>query len=1129
MDNGQPPDSKRQRLQEHPQLWAREHPPLPPPPPDRDGFARPELRLPHLSQSPGPPRSFASSVQSFEPHRRHSDHTQYEPDPIRPSSQPHSYNRPAYQTQHNQAYGGGSREAMVKRSPSDESSQFRHAPMRNGVEPQERPPIPPYDGLPQHTNVQYRQPPPPSYLPQTSPSSPMPPPDPYNAGYSPHSIPGPQPQYGNVSYPSAVSNNVKKKAQRAAQACDSCRQLKAKCDEGRPSCISCKDKGINCTYRDPPPKQQDKTTGDILDTMNEVRNLMVNLTNGMNSKFDNLNSRFNKLEHQFDHEIQRQSRQLPREYFKQEQADTSQIFTPLVSVSERPLLPPSDPSQSTSSEKSLQNIISQDPYISTLGHELQDPGPEPRQDSETEEEEGGESVTIETKPSIPLNHTTGAAKLLLVIPIHELAREVISSRRGEKYPMLEEEKRGLLRLYGRGEGIDRPPGYERDVLIDHGAEGTPSESSGPDAPSPPGEEWGQLGGLTPPGDDSNIRQHIPRGSVIGPEGMPDMQRDTVRRLVASYNKHINNMHPILIPALLNKLVDSFLRSIPESHAKSRQISTFTSRYGDRGPMAGFVGSHPDSPDHKRKRSPIFAPEQAVELQYIYEFKPGHPFRSISTALVLMVMALGAICEHRGKIPYLASDEPPSDQGTDSPIVRTSYRSPTQQSPIFPTPTAIPGSPDVNASYSRSRRPSLDGGQYMPRHREKLKNIDVIPGLSYFALASDIIGNQLGGNSLQHVHVNILAGLYHGQLGRVLESHAYIFNACRSLEVILKPKIARYKKYVDTETVVPGRDNPLLIAFWTCLQLESDIIAELDVIRSGILKYEQLVPMPNLEWAVKSDGIEDNVMKHYISQLFLRKHLNQLHGMFYNPAGSSDSVDPQETEFRTLKAMEDNLNAIRGNKWSDDDEPASDILNARLRAKFYGARVISYRTYITQILERANERPGDIFDHYKDGIKDIPLLPENAEKLADLPPAYIKFAKQGISALIHSTTAFHGLGDAGQVRLIVTNIWGTTHAQFGNVLTLLACYHNPILKGLINATQLRDIVDKTIRFIFFNAQPRSALLTDYLILQNAVRKTNLNKPLEKRSPASFMHTDRFLNPSSSFGSGNSNGDTPMIDR
>jgi hypothetical protein len=61
--------------------------------------------------------------------------------------------------------------------------------------------------------------------------------------------------FASVSYPPHGAAAVKRKAQRAAQACDKCRELKAKCDEGRPSCLSCKDKNVVCNYRDPPPKQ----------------------------------------------------------------------------------------------------------------------------------------------------------------------------------------------------------------------------------------------------------------------------------------------------------------------------------------------------------------------------------------------------------------------------------------------------------------------------------------------------------------------------------------------------------------------------------------------------------------------------------------------------------------------------------------------------------------------------------------------------------------------------------------------------------------------------------------------------------------------------------------------------------
>jgi len=74
--------------------------------------------------------------------------------------------------------------------------------------------------------------------------------------------------------------------------------------------------------------------------------------------------------------------------------------------------------------------------------------------------------------------------------------------------------------------------------------------------------------------------------------------------------------------------------------------------------------------------------------------------------------------------------------------------------------------------------------------------------------------------------------------------------------------------------------------WPHANLKSDIIAEVDCPYSGILKYEELMPMPNLHSAVVQDGLDETVMKHYNLQLVLRKHLNQLHGMFYKPPGSS---------------------------------------------------------------------------------------------------------------------------------------------------------------------------------------------------------------------------------------------------
>ena len=68
-----------------------------------------------------------------------------------------------------------------------------------------------------------------------------------------------------------------------------------------------------------------------------------------------------------------------------------------------------------------------------------------------------------------------------------------------------------------------------------------------------------------------------------------------------------------------------------------------------------------------------------------------------------------------------------------------------------------------------------------------------------------------------------------------------------------------------------------------LTVRSDILAELPYPHSGILTYEEDMPPPNLQ-AASADGINDLVLESYSAQLYLRKHLNMLHAMFYNPEG-----------------------------------------------------------------------------------------------------------------------------------------------------------------------------------------------------------------------------------------------------
>jgi hypothetical protein len=102
------------------------------------------------------------------------------------------------------------------------------------------------------------------------------------------------------------------------------------------------------------------------------------------------------------------------------------------------------------------------------------------------------------------------------------------------------------------------------------------------------------------------------------------------------------------------------------------------------------------------------------------------------------------------------------------------------------------------------------------------------------------------------------------------------------------------------------------------------------------------------------------------------------------------------------------------KWSENDLPAEDILRARLQAKFYGAEVITYRSFVLKIFQHSS----------------------TPNTVTEIEPEIVENAKKCIKALIKSTRAFHGLGDTGSKRLLVTNIWGTAMAYVDRLYHLI---------------------------------------------------------------------------------------------
>jgi hypothetical protein len=376
-------------------------------------------------------------------------------------------------------------------------------------------------------------------------------------------------------------------------------------------------------------------------------------------------------------------------------------------------------------------------------------------------------------------------------------------------------------------------------------------------------------------------------------------------------------------------------------------------------------------------------------------------RSPSNAVIYLVLALGKICTHKEDLPG-------------------------------------------------SQRSSFDKSS---ASFQTAKNIEIVPGLAYYAKAAEILGGQVDGNDLIHAQMFLLAGLYKGQLARVKESMSWIAMAGR----VIKTLLDRYKLYnddywtaygdvrrqheKDQKLITDMRQNLIVLASWTCLQLESDILAELRLPSSGIQNIENLLLAPHkLAGEEMYEGLaphEDkksesynDILLYYTAQIFLRKHLNQVQRQLYGP----DCLNQPLAEVQAmLHGHEATLHGWRDGlppdfQWSNDDPLPSSILSARLRAKYWGARYVINRPFLDYALH--------IMGPVSDGTSveavalDVHRNPRDKAEIHLFKAIELmgegevwKACERCIEAAMQSTVAFDGVPD----RLIVTNIHGTAHA------------------------------------------------------------------------------------------------------
>ena len=366
-----------------------------------------------------------------------------------------------------------------------------------------------------------------------------------------------------------------------------------------------------------------------------------------------------------------------------------------------------------------------------------------------------------------IDHSVGVHRLFRWPTIRALTTDpqVLSALHISKFDELKEDfilklekEKGVLRVYGVGQGQDHFDGALTAAPIEAS---TPPGLNDPivrrsPAASPP-DVWGTTLGLPNmiDGKYANDSDNDHPGG-LNRDGSLKMDGDTMNSLFLSYIRNIHILHPFLHELRLRRMLERVWTHMNPWESQNSQFLN-------------------DPYSRKRRRSAdlAYSPEQVPSYQLHQRPEPEH---RISTVIVLLVMALGKMCQERkplrGPVPESLHSRTPglssvTSQGSGSPT----YTSPSQIS-----------SPAMNSP--RDIRPRLygDESEYQRKvassFRKFDKNVDVIPGLGYFAYATKILGALQGGSDLPYVQANLLASLYCGQHASSLQSWSYLEQACR---------------------------------------------------------------------------------------------------------------------------------------------------------------------------------------------------------------------------------------------------------------------------------------------------------------------------------------------------------------
>ena len=426
------------------------------------------------------------------------------------------------------------------------------------------------------------------------------------------------------------------------------------------------------------------------------------------------------------------------------------------------------------------------PVITSKEQKVDDESPSTSFHSNASESGSKENLpSVERQNAIHIEHNTAAQKLFRWPSIYALLQKCRGfdfSEAFEDYVFKMELHKGPIHLYGKGQGPDsessRPsPGNPAASPATSATSGLSDEASDVSSPASSIDlVWGH--GFNPYIGDS-LRDSVTGG--LCSDNTLKLDSRTIHNLHQSYLLNMQVMHPILDENVLQKIIDHFKRRYSTPSESGSSKNTLAAPVPNASVDALRDSSSGFNKPIKRKHSDTqFWAESGVGQSPL----SPKPFldRSPTTTLVLLVLALGKICDSRdwlqGPAPLSQRDIPHSAGG---PVHVGAGKDSPPPLGIRHSPSINSGGSPANLTRQNHLSPRSSGVDLPSRPR----NLETIPGLAYYAQATDMLGNMTGSHDIVYVQCCLLAGLYAGQLANTVESLAWIQAAARGCCILAK--------------------------------------------------------------------------------------------------------------------------------------------------------------------------------------------------------------------------------------------------------------------------------------------------------------------------------------------------------